>query len=139
MKNRIFIDTNVMIDLLAHREPFYLAAKKIFSLVDMGKYTAVVAPISFSTASYLLGRKLNYEDLVQVLRQFSSIVEIATIDEFTVRKSLSVFSRFKDIEDAMQHYAAVNSQCDLIITRNIKDFLVSDIPVYSPDDFLFMQ
>lgn len=48
----------------------------------MGKYTAVVAPISFSTASYLLGRKLNYEDLVQVLRQFSSIVEIATIDEF---------------------------------------------------------
>ena len=139
MKNRIFIDTNVMIDLLAHREPFYLAAKKILSLVDMGIYTAVVAPISFSTASYLLGRKLNYEDLVQVLRQFSSIVEIATIDEFTVRKSLSVFSRFKDIEDAMQHYAAVNSQCDLIITRNIKDFLVSDIPVYSPDDFLSMQ
>ncbi len=136
MKQKIFIDTNVMVDLLAQREPFYTAAKQIFSLVDIGKCTAVVAAISFSTTAYLLEKRLSYDDLTSVLRQFASIVEIASIDERTVRKSLSMSSKFRDIEDAMQHYAAIQSECDLIITRNVKDFTQSDIPVLSPDNFL---
>lgn len=136
MKQKVFIDTNVMIDLLARRIPFYENAKLLFSLVDMGKCTAVVAPISFSTTAYLLERKLGYEELSQILRDFASIVEIADIDEQIVRKSLSTTSRFRDIEDAMQHYAALQSECDCIVTRNVKDFQNSDIPVYSPEDFL---
>ena len=133
---RIFIDTNVMIDLLARRIPFYEEAKLIFSLVDIGRYTAVVAPISFSTAAYLLGRKLSFEELSKQLRDFSSIAEIANIDERIVRKSLSVSSQFHDIEDAMQHYVAIQADCNCIITRNIKDFIHSDIPVYTPKEFL---
>ena len=133
---RIFIDTNVMVDLLTKREPFYEDAKVLFSLVDMGKCTAVVAPISFSTTAYLLERKLSYEVLSELLRQFASIVEIAAIDERTVRKSLSTSSHFRDIEDAMQHYAAIQWECDCIITRNVKDFIQSDIPVFSPKEFL---
>lgn len=125
-----------MVDLLAKRDPFYETATKLFSLVDTGKCIAVVAGISFSTTAYLLERRLSYEDLSQMLRQFASIVEIAAIDERTVRKSLSTTSRFHDIEDAMQHYAAVQSGCDALITRNVKDFSCSDIPVFLPDDFL---
>ena len=125
-----------MVDLLAKREPFYETATRLFSLVDTGKCIAVVAGISFSTTAYLLERRLSYEDLSQMLRQFASIVEIAAIDERTVRKSLSTTSRFHDIEDAMQHYAAVQSGCDALITRNVKDFACSDIPVFLPDDFL---
>ncbi|MEY8591756.1 PIN domain-containing protein [Butyricimonas hominis] len=136
MNQKVFIDTNVMVDLLAKREPFYDTAKQLFSLVDLGKCSAVVAAISFSTTAYLLERKLSYEEIYLVLRQFSSIVEIASIDERTVRKSLSVTSRFRDIEDAMQHYAAVQSGCDIIITRNVKDFVQSDLPVFSPEEFL---
>ncbi len=133
---RIFIDTNVMIDLLARRIPFYEEAKLLFSLVDIGRYTAVIAPISFSTAAYLLGRKLSFEELSKQLRDFSAIVEIAGIDERIIKKSLSVSSQFHDIEDAMQHYIAIQANCDCIITRNVKDFINSDIPVYTPKDFL---
>lgn len=136
MIKKVFVDTNVIIDLLAKREPFYEAAAKIFSLADMRRCTAVVASISFSTAAYLLERKLTYEELSHILRQFASIVEIAAIDERTVRQSLSTTSRFRDIEDAMQHYAAVHSECEAIITRNVKDFKQADIPVFSPDEFL---
>lgn len=139
MKQKVFIDTNVMIDLLAKREPFYKAAKHLFSLVDTGKCIAVVAPISFSTAAYLLERKLSYEELSQMLREFASIVEIADIDERIVRKSLATTSRFRDIEDAMQHYAAVQAECDCIVTRNVKDFQNSDIPIYLPDDYLKLE
>lgn len=133
---KIFVDTNVMVDLLARREPFYTDAARLFSLVDMGKCTAVVASVSFSTTAYLLEKRLSYEALSHTLRQFASIVEIAAIDERTVRKSLSTTSLFRDIEDAMQHYAAVQSGCEALITRNVKDFSHSDIPVFAPADFL---
>lgn len=99
MIKKVFVDTNVIIDLLAKREPFYEAAAKIFSLADMRRCTAAV-------------------------------------DERTVRQSLSTTSRFRDIEDAMQHYAVVHSECEAIITRNVKDFKQADIPVFSPDEFL---
>lgn len=133
MKQKVFADTNVMVDLLAHRVPFYEAAMRLFSLADRGECTIVVSALSFSTTAYLLERKLNYEDLSLVLRQFASIVEIASVDERTVRKSLSAF---RDIEDAMQHYAALQTGCDAIVTRNVKDFTQADIPVYTPDEFL---
>lgn len=136
MSIRIFVDTNVMVDLLARREPFYADAARLFSLVDMGKCTAAVAAVSFSTTAYLLEKRLSYDDLAHTLRQFASIVEIAAIDERTVRKSLSTTSLFRDIEDAMQHYAAVQSGCEAHITRNVKDFVHADIPVFSPADFL---
>ena len=136
MKQKVFADTNVMVDLLAHRVPFYEAAMRLFSLTDRGECTIVVSALSFSTTAYLLERKLNYEDLSLVLRQFASIVEIASVDERTVRKSLSTTSGFRDIEDAMQHYAALQTGCDAIVTRNVKDFTQADIPVYTPDEFL---
>ena len=135
MKPKLCVDTNVMVDLLAHREPFYETAQQLFSLADMNKCTIVVASMSFSTTAYLLERKLTYEELSLTLRQFASIVEIASVDEHVVRKSLSTTSHFRDIEDAMQHYAAIQADCDFIITRNVKDFALSDIPVYAPDDF----
>lgn len=91
---------------------------------------------TFSTTAYLLEKRLSYEDLAHTLRQFASIVDIASIDERTVRKSLSTTSLFRDIEDAMQHYAAVQSGCEVLVTRNVKDFVHSDIPVFSPSDFL---
>ena len=53
MKPKIFVDTNVMVDLLAHREPFYESAKRLFSLADTDKCTIVIAALSFSTTAYL--------------------------------------------------------------------------------------
>lgn len=136
MNMKIFVDTNVMVDLLARREPFYADAARLFSLVDTGKCAAAVAAVSFSTTAYLLEKRMSYEELVHTLRQFASIVEIAAVDERAVRKSLSATSLFRDIEDAMQHYAAVQSGCDAIITRNVKDFVHADIPVFMPGEFL---
>ncbi len=133
---RLFIDTNVMLDLIAHREPFYDDATMLFSLVDRGKVEACVAAISYSTCAYVLENKMSHEDLSLALRQFSSIVNVAAIDEKVVRKAIAEDCRFTDIEDAMQYYAAIQTGCDCIITRNKKDFTKSDIPVMSPKEFL---
>lgn len=136
MNEKLFVDTNVVIDLLAHREPFYEAAKRIFSLADLGKSKIAVAAISFSTAAYILERYVSYEQMTMALRRLADIVEIAAVDEEIIRKSISTESRFKDVEDAMQHHAALSANCDCIITRNVKDFGHSEIPVFTPDEYL---
>lgn len=136
MKKRIFVDTNVMLDLLAKRTPFREAAERIFSLYDSDVCVLVVASLSFSNAAYVLRHKLSFEETKESLRRFSSVVEITSVDEAVVRRSIDAECLFTDIEDAMQHYAAVTSNCDLIITRNVKDFKHSVLPVCTPDQFI---
>ena len=133
---KLFIDTNVMVDLLAHRQPFYEEAFVLFSLVDKERYDAVVASMSYATTAYVLGRGVPHEKIALTLRQFSSIVEIAAVDEKAVRKAIADDCKFVDIEDAMQYYTALQASCDCIITRNKKDFVNSDIPVFTPAEFL---
>ena len=133
---KLFIDTNVMVDLLAHRQPFYEDAFKLFSLVDKKRIDAVVASMSYATTAYILGRAASHEMVVQALRSFSSIVRIAAVDEKAVRKAIAEDSKFTDIEDAMQYHTALQASCDCIITRNKKDFKNADIPVFIPSEFL---
>lgn len=133
---KLFIDTNVMVDLLAHRQPFYEDAFMLFSLVDKKRIDAVVASMSYATTAYVLGRAASYEIVAQALRSFSSIVRIAAVDEKAVRKAIAEGSKFTDIEDAMQYHTALQASCDCIITRNKKDFKNADIPVFTPSEFL---
>ena len=133
---KLFVDTNVMLDLIAHREPFYGDTVKLFSLVDRGEIGATVAAMSYSTCAYVLENKMTHEELSLALRLFSSIVSVAAVDEKVVRKAIAEDCRFTDIEDAMQYYAAIQAGCDYIITRNQKDFRNSTIPVMSTKEFL---
>lgn len=133
---KLFVDTNVVIDLLAHRQPFYEEAKRIFSLPDNGNIDIVVSSLSFSTVSYILEHKVEHDMLTDMLRQFASIIEISSIDEKIVERSISADCAFLDIEDAMQHYSAVQSGCEMIITRNPKDFKSSVLPVFTPKNFI---
>lgn len=133
---RVLVDTNVMIDLLAHRQPFYEDAFALFSLADKGCIDAVVASLSYATTAYVLERAMTNKEVTQTLREFSSLVEIAAVDEKSVRKALAEDSRFDDIEDAMQHYTALQTSCNCIVTRNKKDFMQADIPVFTPAEFL---
>lgn len=133
---KLFVDTNVMIDLLAHRESFYENAVAIFSLADNGYVEAVVASLSYATTAYILGKVMPAKSVAETLRLFSSMVEVAAVNEKAVRKAIAEDCRFTDIEDAMQYYTATQASCDCIITRNKKDFVHSDIPVFTPTEFL---
>ncbi|WP_299665304.1 PIN domain-containing protein [uncultured Polaribacter sp.] len=134
MKKRIFLDTNVMLDFLGERLPFYISAAKILSLSDKNQYTLIVSPISYATVSYFLTKSEGSKVAIQKLRKFKVITEVCIINEQTIEKGLN--SDFTDFEDALQFYNAIDSNCDIIITRNSKDFKKSTIPVLSPDEFL---
>lgn len=134
MRIRIFIDTNVMLDLLGERKPFYEPIAKIATLAEKEMLTMVVSPISFATTNYFLSKFENPNIAKEKLRKFKIISEVCSLDERTVEKGLN--SSIKDFEDALQYFCATESNCKMIITRNGKDFRESLLPVMTADEFL---
>ena len=120
MIKRLFLDTNIMLDFLGERPPFYEAIAKLATLADKGKIKMVVSPISFATVNYFLAKSETPEIAKEKLRKFKIISEICKMDGHTIEKGLN--SDFKDFEDSLQYFGAVESNCEIIITRNGKDF-----------------
>lgn len=131
---RLFLDTNVMLDLLGRREPFFEPIAKIATLADNGKLKLVASSLSYATVNYLLTRFESSTVAIEKLRKFKVISEVSTVDESVVEKGLQ--SRFSDFEDALQYYSALKAKCDIIITRNAKDYKESSLPIMSAEEFL---
>jgi predicted nucleic acid-binding protein len=134
MSRRIFVDTNVMLDLLGEREPFYAPIAKIATLAEKKNLTMVVSPISFATVNYFLSKYESPKIAREKLRKFKILCEICSMDEQTVEKGLN--TSIKDFEDALQYFSATESGCEIIITRNGKDFKHSLLPVMTASEFL---
>lgn len=134
MKPRLFIDTNVMLDLLGERKPYYYPIARIASLADNGTIYMVASALSYATVNYFLTKYENAATANEKLRKFKSISIICSLDEQIVEKGLN--SKFKDFEDALQYFSAVKSECTILITRNGKDFTEAKLPVMTPDEYL---
>lgn len=130
---RLFLDTNIVVDLLDRREPFCHDAVRLFTMAYNKKVQIIVSPMTFTTASFLL-RKHGTEGVRILLSNLRQLARVATANERTIDDSLA--SRFNDFEDAMQYYTAVKANADIIITRNGKDFTQSKIPVMTASEFL---
>lgn len=132
----VFLDTNVVIDLLDKREGFYIDALKIFRKAYNKEIKIYIPPLTYATASYIL-RKHKKSELMVLLSNLRQLVSISICDETVVDNSLT--SDFDDFEDAMQYYCALSSDAEMIITRNKKDFDKSEIMVLSPSEFLSLM
>ncbi len=131
---KLLVDTNIIIDLLAKREEFYKPAAQLFSLADQKKVELYVCSLSFATAHYILSRQIAESKVREILRKLKVLVNVISLDSKVL--DLALNSDFKDFEDAIQYYAAIESRIDIIITRNLKDFRKSDIPAMTGQEFL---
>ena len=133
-----FLDTNVLIDFLADRQPFAAAANDIFRLAHAGSVRLYVASLSFSNAFYLIRRSLaaaglaNYSLVAQqTLATVKPLLTVVAVDDHTVTHALQ--AGFSDFEDALQSFAAQSvPEIELLVTRNGKDFGLSSLPVADP-------
>lgn len=130
---KLFLDTNIVIDVLEERKPYSDDAVKLFTMAYYKKVKLIVSPITYSTAAYLL-RKHGENEVRRLLANFRQLSHVATTNEQVVDNSLA--SQFDDIEDAIQYYTAVKSNADVIITRNGKDFTHSRIPVMTAGEYI---
>jgi len=134
MKNKLFFDTNVMLDLLGERVPFYDSVAKIATLADKGDINIFVSALSYSTVNYFLVKFEDAEKAKEKLRKFKTISNISGVDELIIEKGLN--SNFKDFEDSLQYFSALKLNCNIFITRNAKDYKEADIPVMTAEEYL---
>lgn len=134
MRDKLFLDTNVMLDLLGERVPFYDSIAKIASVADKGEVKLIVSALSYATVFYLLSKFENREVVKEKLRKFKVIAETSDLTDRIIDKGLS--SKFRDFEDALQYHCALKMNCNMLITRNGKDFKESAIPVMTPNEYL---
>lgn len=130
---RVFIDTNVLIDLLADRKPFSKQAVEIFSQAESGKIKLFVSSHSIATTHHLLKKYLNEKSLRKVLNDLLDYVSVVPIDMDLLKKGLR--SKHTDFEDALQIVCASSvDKLDGLITRNVRDFKGAEIPVMTPGE-----
>ncbi len=129
----MFFDSDVMLDVTLRREPFYLSALNLFEFCHQENIEAVTSSVAFINTNYFL-RKLAPATRWTSLKRLRSILSIIEVNEGMIDMALK--HEKLDFEDAVQYYAAVNAKVDFIITRNIKDYKHSTIPVLTAEQFL---
>jgi predicted nucleic acid-binding protein len=131
---KLFVDSDIILDLLAQREPHFIHAARLFTLIDQNKVAAYTSPLIFANLHYLLKKQSSNISALKNLRKLKTLINILTIDEKVIEQSLN--SEFNDFEDAIQYFTAINNGISLIITRNKIDYKRSKIDILSAEEFL---
>ncbi len=132
---QVFVDTNILIDLLANRPPFSKFAIALFDLAERNKVNLFTSSHSFATSHYLLKKYIGEKELRALLHSLLDYIDLVPIDLPIIKKSL--LSNHKDFEDAIQIFAADSIEnLDFIVTRNLKDFKDAGVNVLPPDELL---
>ena len=131
----VFLDSNIILDILLKNQNFYQESKELLNLADNPEIDFFVSAASMTDIFYIVRKKLNdAEQAKNHLKLLLELVSIAGIDETCIRNALN--SSWKDFEDAVQHEASFQIRADYLITRNIKDFPSSFVEVITPQIFL---
>lgn len=135
MVNRILIDTNVLLDYLLIREPFYEDTEKIIYACVDGKVKGCIAAHSISNIFFILRKDYSAKERREVLFNLCSIFDIEGIDRGKLISALQN-EDFLDFEDCLQMECAKAYNAKYIITRNLSDYKTSEIQAILPQDYL---
>lgn len=131
----LFIDADVIIDLIIDRQPFSGEAAQVFTLIDHKKVKGYTSALCYSNIYYVLSKYVPHKKVITLLNELSELVGILKADTGIIKASLA--SDFKDFEEAIQYYTVMEyKRIDVIITRNIKDYKKSSLPVMTPETFM---
>ena len=128
MIKKVFIDTDIILDVALAREPFFSASKIILAMAENNIIIGTVSSNCVANIYYIL-RKVGGDSIVKY-------ITVITINHQNVLDALK--SKFVDFEDALQHYSAAENRCEYIITRNTADYKTSKINVLLPEEFVRM-
>jgi predicted nucleic acid-binding protein len=131
---RLFVDTNLLLDVLAKREPFYTAAARVWTLAETGACEALVSAISFNNVFYIVRKARDLATARRALVLLRDVFASVAPDQRILNQAID--SDIPDLEDALQFYSALHARADYLLTRNVGDFPAGILPVLAPDEFL---
>jgi predicted nucleic acid-binding protein len=130
----VLFDSDVVIDVLAQRQPFFPTSVLALNTVAQGRVEGYVSGHAVTNIFYILRRQLGSETTRELLTRLLLKLKVASVTDAVVRQALS--SPITDFEDAVTSAAAIASGVELIVTRNTSDFQSSPVEAMSPDMFL---
>lgn len=128
------IDTNVILDVIMGRDPFFTDSSLVLDHAERGDFVAWVCATTVTTIFYLTRRHLGSEATLDRIKDLTAICAVAPVNHSVIDSALH--GRFVDFEDAVLHDSAVLAGADCIVTRNQADFREASLLVYSPTQFL---
>jgi predicted nucleic acid-binding protein len=131
---KVFVDTDIVLDLLSNRESFYSHSAHLFSEADKGKIRIHVSSLTFSNLNYILSRQYSVDQARKKLLKFKTLVTVLSVTDKVVELALS--SDFKDFEDGLQYFTAIENNLKTLLTRNLKDYKTAEITVMTAEQFL---
>ncbi|MBN1499377.1 MAG: PIN domain-containing protein [Spirochaetes bacterium] len=134
MNKKVYVDTDIVLDLLTERKPFYNSAAKIFSLAVENKIQLFVSPVLISNVFYILRKSSGQESAVINLRKLRTMINIVPVNQKIIDHVLA--SNFKDLEDGIQYYSAIEAGIKIILTRNSKDFTGKPVSIMNCEEYL---
>lgn len=131
---RLFLDINVILDVLAEREPWVEDSAVVLSLLDNPNAEGFAAAHSITTLFYLVSKHLGRERAVTVLLDLLEYVTVIELDQELLLRALSL--GWEDVEDAVQGISAQRARADYLVTRNPSDFDPISLPIVTPSELL---
>lgn len=134
MTPRVFIDTDVLLDVLLKREPHWDCSRRVLALCETGKLEGTTSALILANVNYILART---KDPKTARAAVGTLREILTVLPLTNRElGQALASEFSDLEDGMQYFVAVNQGVGTFITRNVRDFRSAVLAVRTPGELL---
>ncbi len=134
MKDRLFIDADIILDIALVREPHFHPSAYIFSLIETKRVLGFTSSVIVSNIYYIVRKVDSHKSAIDFISKLRLFVTILPVDSEII--NLALESRFKDFEDAVQYYCAYTNRSDFIITRNVKDYSRAQLKVHTPEEYL---
>jgi predicted nucleic acid-binding protein len=131
---KILIDTNIVLDLILEREPFVESAIALFEQIERGNLEGYIAATTITNIFYIIRKAEGGEVAFAAIHRLLTGLRFCAVDRPTVETALSL--GLKDFEDSIQLACATLDRLDAIVTRDRKDFIGSNLPIYSPTELL---
>ena len=131
---RVLVDTNILLDVLLERRPFFTASAGVLGLIERNRIAGLLGATTVTTLDYLLTQALPRPAARQAIRTLLALFEVAPVNRAVLEEALD--SGLADFEDAVLEQAARLAGADAIVTRNPKDFRRAALKVLEPDELL---
>ena len=131
---KVFVDTDIILDLLSNRPPFYIHSANLFSAADKNEINVYVSSLSFANLNYILSKQYSADQARKKLMMFKTLVTVLSVTDKVIELALS--SDFKDFEDGIQYFTATENNISTLLTRNLRDFKSAQISVLTAEQFL---
>ena len=131
---KVFVDTDVCLDLLSGRMPHNKHAEILFTKADKGEIKIYISALSFANIDYVLRSQYSAIHSRQLSARFKTLVTVLLVNSNTI--DLALASEFNDFEDAIQHACAIENNLSIIITRNLKDYRKASLIVMKPENLV---